>query len=274
MDESNARKKTIVIMKPLSLALFTVGAAACARMDRSGELKITNGSETGGYATVAKVFRHDKGAEVDILCTGTFIRSDKLLTAAHCGGVDANPSFTVEWNNNGEVFSQTVSSSGFVKHPDYEMGSNVHPNDLAVISLGDSMVASEVQDVSFEPSKRGDEVVLVGYGDNLNFLDERKPTGSGQGIKRYGKNTIYTIIRKGFIVVSGYSGCENKPSGTESVSGDGDSGSPLISQNSVVGVASGGGIVAEEGKDCFRSISYFSDLSIISNQKFIKENLL
>ena len=88
----------------------------------------------------------------------------------------------------------------------------------------------------------GDEVTIVGYGYNKNFVKDGAMAGSGNDAKRTGTNHV-SSLEDGMIVLSGLTGMETgKTPGADAASGAGDSGGPLYVNGRLAGITSGAGL--------------------------------
>jgi len=187
-------------------------------------------------------------------CTGTYVRANVILTAAHC------LSFTTD-----KMISQAeirigddeVSNVVDIKqHPGYRNGTYFE-NDLALIIVNDKRKAPVVEQIDFTQVAPGDFITVVGYGVNdLGFLNKRP---SGVGIKRSGANQVSHVgpkkfkTDKGKMVDAGkdisFDGpgrphrplAKNKTKKSDGLNvsiGSGDSGGPVFRDGQIVGVNS------------------------------------
>ena len=138
-----------------------------AAADTCGSLQITNGRKTKDekYNAVAHLTIYDAN-EKKAFCTGTFIRQDLVLTAAHCfaGG---NPSKVEITHTGGSTLGSNVKINElfFTKTPDTE-----GPYDLAVIKVSAAQNINSIPVCGFEPAIKDDGIIL-GYGRTANKGD-------------------------------------------------------------------------------------------------------
>ncbi|RYZ48434.1 MAG: trypsin-like serine protease, partial [Proteobacteria bacterium] len=152
-----------------------------------------------------------------------------------------------------------------------------NPHDLAVIDFPRHS-ASTIALISSKAPDVDSWVQLVGYGDNENFYDaEGALTGSGSGKKRVGTNKVYSYDQDMLLIVGVPGTTKDVMTGTESCSGAGDSGGPLlINSTTLVGVSYGGGIhkeTAQDGSTTLNCGSYYVNLSRKENIDFLESVL-
>lgn len=270
----NLLKNCIYLIRVLITgASFLISSCGDVNSNQSN-LAITNGAPASfnELPAIVKIFRREENLE-PVLCTGTFVSQTQILTAAHCGGDRDHPIFEIVWTSlNGDFIS--TSSNDFIKHPLYTPGHSIQPNDIAIITI--DRPSESVPDplvLATNPVAQGQTVSLVGFGDNKNENKDGKLSGTGAGIKRIGANKIYAATHGGLLIVSGDpGGCDT--SENSSVTGNGDSGAPLLVDGNIAGTTIGGGILAaKEGQTCPKSVSYFTNLQLEINLTFLKESL-
>ncbi|MBM4253127.1 MAG: S1 family peptidase [Deltaproteobacteria bacterium] len=236
-------------------ALLTIIIAAltssCALRRGSSKPKVTNGKRTTQYPAVVEI-RNGTSR-----CTGTFIRPNTLITAAHCVSNRELPIFVPALN---------VASNNVVVHPDYTGGPAMPPHDLAFVFFPDD-VGDQTLSIKLDPAAEGDPVQLIGFGDNQYF---EGTDSAGSGIKRIGTNQIEKV-ENGAIALLGQTGANatdaTSPDGTRSALGSGDSGGPLLSKKGdVIGIAA---FVKRESANDVRS--YYTSLA--SETAFIESTL-
>ncbi|MCX6131932.1 MAG: hypothetical protein NTX25_23110, partial [Proteobacteria bacterium] len=99
-----------------------------------------------------------------------------------------------------------------------------------------------------------------------------KQAGTGLGVKRYGQNTI-SGSRDGILSLSGIVKAKaNIQKGQYVSTGHGDSGSPLLVQNEIVGLTVAGE-VRQGSSGQLTSLSYSVDLSSASSRAFLSASI-
>jgi secreted trypsin-like serine protease len=240
---------------------------ACGKKTDSSTVKITNGTEIpeSTYPSVIWFyFDTDLGGAI---CTGTFVTDQIVLTAAHCvsqGNVAEDGAVTMSVSllskpTGADRPERIADSLEIYRNPAWdEAGQGVNNQDLAVIYFprGTAPATSEISNTT--PTV-GDEIVLVGYGNNDNVVNE------GAGTKRMGKNVLISQ-EEGFLVNQG-TPLPGDGSGENSTAGMGDSGGPMFQDGNLIGTTSGGSV--EDG------VSYvlYVDLSTDSSRAFLGQHI-
>jgi len=257
----------------LILAMASLAITSCGQRQQTSRVFVTNGSEASpdSYPSVVKIMRQESESN-PVLCTGTFISSYAILTAAHCNGNQAKPTFDIVWTDY-EGNSITGTSDVSEVHPLFANDKRIHPNDLMVIKLlFEGKATPQPSVITSTPVSINQQVTLVGFGNDKNFEQDGNLTGSGDGTKRIGTNKVYTTMRSGLIVVSGDPGGYNTTENT-SVTGNGDSGGPLFVDGNLAGITVGGALLKHPSTSKMRAVSYFVDLTKIENLNFVDSQL-
>ena len=202
-------------------------------------VKVTNGIDTDDYPAVVMLVN----AEEATVCTGTFVTSATLLTAAHCLGHDKSGSL---------LFGDTPSIAAYFTGAVGEEAA-LKPTDLAIV-LFPPETAPAIQPLASTAAAAGDAVTLVGYGRSIARRSETS------GDKRFGTNRLEKI-EGGFLQLTGVAAATaGVAPGERAASAKGDSGGPLLIDGAIVGVDSGG---ATDGANLKHSryVDLFSPMS-------------
>ncbi len=174
------------------------------------------------------------------LCSGTLISPSVILTAAHCLEGVRDPSSILVFT--GDIARENLATRAVaaVQHPGYVPSQHVQTNlvDLGVVAVRPGSIKARPYSVSKAAPSRGDSVTLVGYG--ITPGGNRAIMGNE---KNYGSSTVAGLYNSKYLVVDGQTGaCE------------GDSGSPALVGNQVVGVVSGGPQCAPNVPDLYNRV--------------------
>ena len=186
------------------------------------ETQVINGVETSSYPAVTslKLF-HSNGSRG--LCTGTFIKSNLILTAAHC----------VDGVKGVEALGHRASRIIYNSKHSYTWEGLGH--DFALVEFSEE-ISPNIMEVSTTPLLSGQIMTLIGYGINTYI-----PYREGSGSKRIGFNTyrMNDYLARGIVQFEGLQLPVNSRGTYLNASvGQGDSGGPLIANGKIVGVAS------------------------------------
>ena len=155
------------------------------------------------------------------VCTGTFITSSAVLTAAHC------------LTNSPFVVTQGISSKQIIINKNSQLGSSSEDLGFVLFPENPAQSMASIIDRAVRP---GETISLVGYGNNFYTPDGvGSEQGTGSGIRRKGRN-IVAAVGGGIINISG--NYDNSATGMNSICGSGDSGGPLLINGEIAGVAS------------------------------------
>jgi hypothetical protein len=190
--------------------------AACGEGSFS-EIKLTNGRtvESNSRRSVVYFFSSMNA------CTGTFIRHNLMLTAAHCVRDVTQVTAYFEANS--------IPSTGIISNPRYNQSNR--NKDIALIFFPNN-TAPETSTLCQTAAKAGTAIRYVGFGKN------GESDTSGRSIKREGQNII-DALENGVIYSSGTEAA-TRNDGAEATIALGDSGGPLFDErrNCILGVAS------------------------------------
>ena len=178
-------------------------------------------------------------------CSGSLLASGQhFLTAAHCILGYSGPATVTFANSAGTNF--TYTSSSMLAHPDFKQGIFELGNDLAIITLSQTVDASinRLSLYSGPGNELGSVVTIIGYG--------RTGTGAtgGQagtfGTRRQGENEIDQIsgnlmfmdFDSGFAVNNAIAGSSLGRGLAEAFISFGDSGGPVLINGQIAGINS------------------------------------
>lgn len=226
-------------------AILTMIANCGYTHDHSGFIEETpNQKETMETKTLPQVVLVYYGS----VCTGVIVAHNYVLTAAHC---KAGSQSIAVYHHDGPKLGETTQ----------RLAPTGNDPDIALLKFPDGTFTEVPLKLGFDVSKN-DAVDVIGFGCN-DVISK-----IGQTIKRHGTNhvlnvfefiTLYTSLRlNGKLIV-----------GSNNVAGicDGDSGSPLLKNDKVVGIAS----ISEIRSD--RVYSWFVNLSNAPARAFLSQYL-
>jgi len=248
---------TVWAKKYLSLFVTLFLFTHCAQENALDLLEIPSELdviETSDYPAVVRVI----GPGGVGLCTGTFISSRAVLTAAHCT-LDAG-TYTV-LTSFGTYATNTREN--------YGTGDVDDPNDLSVLVFSGDVADSNTEQVL----PIGDSVGPLNYVRIVGFGCTNIDSGLGVGIKRTGTNQVYrltdyielaTPITDSNTVGRGILGPLNRAG-----SCFGDSGGPLLRERNerweIVGVGHAGGISGDYIISQYGNVNRGDNLNFLSD---------
>lgn len=267
---SKSSKKALVYLAPAILAL---GLTACGTSTANDSaVKVTNGIAIKDTVFPSTILLVSVSAEGEAICTGTFVNDTQVITAGHCveGLSTTSPQiyFATEKNGTLQAVAQAVS---YARNPKYSHALGVSPYDVSVINFP-SHTAPAVSPLAETTPNVGDKFVIVGYGNNEDFMANGTLEGQGAGVKRAGTNFI-SANDGGMLSFAGLTGMETAPvqgekAGELVASGSGDSGGPLFVNGKLAGITSGGGL-GQNPKGMDVAISFYVDLNSSISREFL-----
>lgn len=251
------KKISFLVVKVCWIVLLGCGAP----QDSVGSnLNLINGIKTSEFPAVVKLEQGLLG--LFGYCTGTFIKHNIMLTAAHCV-----KDFT-------KVSANRKKSIRYYIHRNFE--SNSQQFDIALILFPDQTSQSTLN-ISLQKVENNSEVKIVGFGhDSYVFNEETQKfeisTHSLDKVKRVGSNYFHNEQENKLDnTIYFESESTDLNIGTEITHntslGNGDSGGPLIIESSgIVGIASRHKLFLRNESKV--NISYFVDASIENMKDF------
>ena len=183
----------------------------------------------GAYPFYVKTIR-------PILCGGTLIAPDIVLTVAHCGG-----GFLAGVNIGGILFNgtdavETLAVDAEFPHPDYQATNRL--NDIMLVKLTDPSALSPVVELNFDASipTVGEVVTVIGFGDTTEGGETSNELLT-VNVDTYADDFCFNLYNS---FVPERSICAGTAAGGRD-SCQGDSGGPLLTADNVqVGIVSNG----------------------------------
>jgi hypothetical protein len=258
------------------MALSLIG---CGSADKEASaVKVTNGIEIAESEFPSVVFIVAQTREGLANCTATFVNDAQAVSAAHCveGTSERNPAvYLIEQKMvAGRLQMRAVAKAQrWFRDANYDINDGVGPLDVAVINFP-ADTAPGTSELAVEDPQVGDELTIVGYGNNRNYVDTYgELSGSGAGKKRKGNNKVGNVTDDGMIQFLGLPEAVSEvEAGIYSLSGSGDSGGPLFINGRLAGVTSGGGFgETRDGDQVF--ISQYVSLRSKTSQALLKKAL-
>lgn len=244
-----------VVVKPKPTAAC---AATVASPPPASGLFVTSADPTTSYPEVAALVVPKDG--LGLFCTGTWVSSDTVITAAHClDGVAAN----------GILVSATpgcIDGVAALKTFDHGITDPTvlqadYTKDLAILVFP-AGTGTTWATVRQQPAAVADLMTLVGYGQAV--LDDQS---SADFVKRIGHNTI-SYVGSGLLEAGGVAtDAAGVAHGTESLPGRGDSGGPVYVGGQIAAIDNGVGRVQGNG---VAAVAVFNDLTSELSQTLLK----
>ncbi len=264
----------LVVVSGLTLHLWACGTAPNA--DQSS-IKVTNGREIKDTDYPSVVFIASEVPDGVASCTATFVNDSQVVSAAHCveGTSSSSPAIYLVKQTivNGQPqLTALAKAVKWVRNPSYNFDDGVNNLDISVITFPENS-APATSTITKAVPKSGDELTIVGYGNNRNYIDgSGEFTGSGAGKKRVGTNTVAAVTDGMIQFIGAPEASSDLTLGDYALSGSGDSGGPLFINGRLAGVTSGGGVSrTQDGQKVF--VSQYVDLTSAESQSVLKRAL-
>jgi hypothetical protein len=146
--------------------LFISGSIfpGCKTVNRRGEIKVVNGVEESGFPYVVQLRIDESGG-----CTGSFVSSDLMITAAHCV---ARAKTVALVDEKGSVGAKVTRENFFI-HPNWPTGGAACEKrgeakyDVALIRFPRGTYKGDTfAELSGAAPEAGDSIKIVGFGHN------------------------------------------------------------------------------------------------------------
>ncbi len=270
----------------LSATLLIV--TACGQQGQNGvsssNTKVTNGTAIGESKFPSVVMLYLLGAAGEAgICTATFVNDHQVISAGHCveGQDTKKPTMYYVKHSVDEAGKPSMKigarAISYVRNPAYKIDGDdngINGNDVSVIDFP-ANTAPAVSEIAAKAPASGDDLTIVGYGNNETYLDMyNQLSGDGAGSKRYGTNKVREISEEGMILFVGVLGqVEGLESGSLVSAGAGDSGGPMFVNDKLVGVTSGGGMAKLKDSEQYIGVSRYVDLNSTVSKTFLDAHL-
>lgn len=131
------------------------GGCAVGRITNGASCNISNGP-------VALIYALNSNSDPIAVCTGTFLTSRKLLTAAHC--------FVDSGGKSAQVITGSTNSraSKITVHPQYRPTDSISQFDVAVVELPQAVNVATLPIFASEGTARGQRFTIIGFGNDEN----------------------------------------------------------------------------------------------------------
>ncbi len=259
-------------MKSLQAAALVALVSACGQATQEdSSTKVTNGREIRESDFPSVVLLVANSAQGQSICTGTFVNSSQVVTAGHCleGLNPVRPEMYYATEDASGQVRAVARAISFKRNPAYSISLGVSKSDLGVLTFPEGTAPATSSLATVTP-KAGDQLTIVGYGNNENYPSATEGVGgTGAGVKRAGVNEI-ADVNEGLITFIGIpeKTSSEAPLGEYVLSGSGDSGGPLFVGGKLAGVTSGGGFASLEDGSAV-AVSRYVDLTSTESRSFL-----
>lgn len=223
--------------------------------DTGSCLRIVNGTATSEYPSVGLIISRVEGADEMGVCTGTFVSSNTMITAAHCVKSDSLKTMMyiprdrfdlrLSQKKMNEIFATGVKPVAYV---DGDNGTDSDgakklsevDNDVAVVIFPEG-TAPAVASIAKSPPPAAASVTIVGFG-RTSLTD----AGDQSAIqKRVGQNSLLkddalARVYPDLLFITGEPTTIATATGGTSIAAKGDSGGPMFYNDQLVGIISVG----------------------------------
>ena len=246
-------------LSPLLLVLLLAALSpSCVKKGETSSAKLVNATtiSDADYPEVVALFR----SATDFDCTGTYVKEDTVLTAAHCTlGLTALYMPDPE-NRTGPM----LTSTRFIIHEKWQGTGS--PYDLALIQFP-ARAKARIAVFADRPLVKGDKITLVGYGSTRVPVSGERFAGSDGKTKTKGDNVVVDF-KAGYIH---FVGPTEGGFGDLTGSSKGDSGGPLFMDgNKLAGVTFGGSHRYEADQSTIDN--YYTNLTSQGARDFLTKN--
>lgn len=254
-----------------------------ARTNPDPCLKIVNGTESQAQPAIGMIYQQN--GDHLFLCTGTFVSSNTMITAAHCFPFGTDIAYVpgTSWDLTdatvvAEIGRSAIRSiktivSPVLLHSGDGIASTDSQKDLAVVIFPDGTAPATLP-ILRRAATDGEAVDLYGFG--RTEIDEvhAASTPGTRTIKRHGRNQIAKKdeLKSSYPNTLLLFGAASGKGSTGSLGSNGDSGGPLLIGNAVAGIASTVGLASGLGSvTSEEAFTVYSDLNSAFAQNFYRE---
>lgn len=219
-----------------TVIVFSLFLNACSRVKNDGTMKVVGADETNENPAVVKI---DSGLD-EAICTGTFISSDTILTAAHCARI--------------VMTYAGIAPPRLVPHPAFQAFGK--PSITSAMSAVDIMILKFDRAVAPATVRIASDAPII--GDKGRII--------GFGCSTWGDATSAGTKRAGDVIISNVDSGVIKSTALTVHSCPGDSGGPLFNEKGEqIGVTSTA--LPEKGGSTWADLTSQAAREFIENAK-------